>query len=214
LDCIGGMRSPWRSIRKLPCLAWAAKKVRDVLEKEFEIDGASVGVVDLLGKDVAKGSEEYQWLKAKARSLSIKLVKVLNGQPVEKEPRIGGAWNVELVNAFITASKDPEVDLVGWLRSGCPAGVAREITACGIFPATEEDSSAKSVGSWQLVDEEPASNYKSVEEAAELSGAEVDRLIEKGYAVKHDAGRTWWSPSAASWCPSWHASSRGGRMAP
>ena len=40
---------------------------------------------------------------------------------------------------------------------------------------------------WRLVDEEPSSNYKFVEEAVELSGAEVDRLIEKGYAVKYES---------------------------
>ena len=187
LDCIGGMRSPWRAVRRLPSLRWTAAKVRKVLEQEFEVDGSLVGVVDLLGKDVVKGSEEYEWLNAKAKILSDKLVKALDGPRMEKDSMIGGAWNVELVNAFITAAKDPEEDLVMWLRSGCPAGVARDINSCGIFPAAENDAAARVMDSRKLVEEEPLGKYKSVEDVAELSGAEVDRLVEKGYAVKYES---------------------------
>ena len=34
-ECIGGMRSPWKTVRKLPHLRVAARKVREVLEQEF-----------------------------------------------------------------------------------------------------------------------------------------------------------------------------------
>ena len=65
-------------------------------------------------------------------------------------------------------------------------GSPKEITSCGIFPATDTDDVSQ-LERWRLVDEEPSSNYKSVEEAVELSGAEVDRLIEKGHAVKYES---------------------------
>ena len=185
-ECIGGMRSPWKTVRKLPRLRVAARKVREVLEQEFAKDADLANVVDLLGKEVVAGSVSHEWVSAKASDLGQKLVRALGGRRIEKDPTIGGMWNVELVSAFIDAAGDPEGDLVEWLRTGCPAGVAKEITSCGIFPATEPDDVSQ-LERWRLVDEEPSSNYKSVEEAVELSGAEVDRLIEKGYAVKYES---------------------------
>jgi hypothetical protein len=188
IDCIGGMRSPWRAVRRLPRLAWAAAKCRKVIEQEFDIDSSMVNIVDWLGSEVSKGSEYHEWLIAKAKHLSGVIVKELDGKEMKKDLLIGGAWDVELVSAFVAAAKDPEQDLVKWLQSGCPAGVAREITASGIFPAADAGEAAKTWDDRKLIEDEPASNYKSVEDVAELSGAEVDRLIEKGYAVKYD---TW-----------------------
>ena len=162
-----------------------------------------------------KWSQEASRTNAKA--LGQKLVRALGGRRIEKDPAIGGVWNVELVSAFIDAAGDPEGDLVAWLRTGCPAGVAKEITSCGIFPATEPDDVSQ-LESWRLVDEEPSSNYKSVDEAVELSGAEVDKLIEKGYAVKYESwqdvidatgevlvsrGRHPESPQCAGSAPEW-----------
>ena len=188
VDCIGGMRSPWRAVRRLPRLAWAAAKIRKVIEQEIDADSAMIDIVDWLGTEVSRGCENHKWLNAKAKHLSGLIVKTLEGRELKKDPLIGGAWDVELVSAFVDAAKDPEQDLVKWLQSGCPAGVAREITASGIFPITEDGEAAKTLNDSKLVEDEPANNYRSVEEVAELSGAEIDRLIEKGYAVKYD---TW-----------------------
>ena len=122
--------------------------------------------MNLLGEEVVAGSVSHEWFSAKASDLGQKLVRALGGRRIEKDPAIGGVWNVELVSAFIDAAGDPEGDLVAWLRTGCPAGVAKEITSCGIFPATEPGDVSQ-LESWRLVDEEPSSNYKSVDEAVE-----------------------------------------------
>ena len=75
----------------------------------------------------------------------------------------------------VAARKVRVVDLLGKEVVEDRTGVAKEITSCGIFPATEPDDVSQ-LESWK----EASSNYKSVDEAVELSGAEVDRLIEKG----------------------------------
>ena len=95
-------------------------------------------------------------------------------------------WNVGLVEAFVTDANDPEVHVAAWLRDGCPAGVAHGIPHCGIFPTTSPKDRVGSSITEHLQEHEPSSNYASVSEEFELSGAEVDRLIEKGYAVKYD----------------------------
>ena len=107
---------------KLPRLRVAARKVREVLEQEFAKDADLANVVDLLGKEVVAGSVSHEWVSAKASDLGQKLVRALGGRRIEKDPTIGGMWNVELVSAFIDAAGDPESDLVAWLRTGCPAG--------------------------------------------------------------------------------------------
>ena len=108
------------------------------------------------------------------------------------------------MSTFIDAAGDPEGDHVAWLRTGCPVGVAKEIMSCGIFPATEPGD-VNQLESWRHVDEEPSINCKSVDEAVELSGAEVDRLIVKLYAVKYvrELGKTSsmpWEKCCGNWC--------------
>ena len=190
-DCIGGLRSPWKAVRKLPRLSKAAEVVRRALDREFTRDPKMVEVVDWLGQDVKEGSEERKWLDEKIDSLGEKLLASLGGSRGERDPRIGGSWNADLVGAFVARAADPEADLAVWLRSGCPAGVAKDITSCGIFPpAAASDGIPPRAEEEEMLTShvEPDGNYASVVMEAELSGAEVDRLITKGYAVRYD---TW-----------------------
>ena len=61
-DCIGGLRSPWKAVRRLPRLAVSAAKVRRYLIAQFEKDPSLIDVVGLLGKAVLDGSSEKRWL--------------------------------------------------------------------------------------------------------------------------------------------------------
>ena len=192
-DCIGGMRSPWKAVRRLPSLAAAGARVREALEAEVNADEGLIGIVDLLGKEVGEGSVERGWINGEARRLGGILLAALGdggaeAKKKEKGNKVGGPWNADLVEAFIDRAGDPEKDLVRWLREGCPAGVAKTISGCGIFPATDGDAAADSKEKGRVSAEEPAGNYASVEKEAELSGAEIDRLVAKGYAVRYE---TW-----------------------
>ena len=111
---------------------------------------------------------------------------MLGGTTKGKDSRINGAWNADLVEAFVGRAGDPETDLVSWLRGGCPAGVAKNITSCGIFPAVVAEQASMVEAGDRASADEPSGNYTSVESEAELSGAEADRLIAKGYAVKYE----------------------------
>ena len=125
-ECIGGLRSPWKTVRKLLRLRVAARKFREVLEHEFANDADLANVVDLLGKEVVAGSGSHEWISAKASDLGQRLVRTLGGRRIEKDPAIGGRWNVELVSAFIDAAAGPrrrprqvvEDRLPSWGRQG------------------------------------------------------------------------------------------------
>ena len=188
-DCIGGMRSPWKAVRKLPRVARTSAVVRGMLEDELDANPKLLEVVDLLGKDVDDSGGVRDWLVDNAQNLGKKLVEVLGGAHVSRDPRIGGVWNVDLVSAYMQAAADPERDLVGWLRFGCPAGVAKRITSSGIFPrATAKAGAAAATeeAAARVTQAEPDDNYASAIVEAELSGAEVDRLIAKGFAVWYE----------------------------
>ena len=88
-DCIGGLRSPWKAVRKFPQLARTAALVRGALEGEFAQDPRLVDVVDMLGKDVAEGSMERKWLDEKVAELGPKLVAALGGATKGKDSRRG-----------------------------------------------------------------------------------------------------------------------------
>jgi hypothetical protein len=140
----------------------------------------------LLGKAVVDGSSEKKWLDKEAQRLGADLAELLGGSGLAEKGRVNSVWNVGLVEAFVADANDPEVQLAAWLRDGCPAGVAHGIPHCGIFPTTSPKDRVGSSITEHLQEHEPSSNYASVSEEFELSGAEVDRLIEKGYAVKYD----------------------------
>ena len=110
-DCVGGLRSPWKAVRRFPQMARAAALVREVLEREFDQDPKLVNVVDLLGQDVAEGGVERKWLSRKVAELEAKLVVALGGATKRKDSRIKGAWNADLVEAFVSRAGDPETDL-------------------------------------------------------------------------------------------------------
>ena len=136
MECIGGLRSPWRAVRKLPELAAAGRVVREVLEQEVDNDPSLLDIVSLLGKEVGEGSVDRRWLEEQGERLGKVLVDRLGGkwESREQSSRVSTLWRIPLVEAFGKAARDPEKHLAGWLREGCPAGIAREIPGCGIFP--------------------------------------------------------------------------------
>ena len=90
--------------------------------------------------------------------------------------------NVQLWAAWIRATGDPERHVVDWARRGVPLGMERQIETCGIFPETIEEE----------VSDEPAHdfgnigdivNYTSFYEFVDASAAEINRLVDKGFAV-------------------------------
>eukprot|EP00971_Amphidinium_carterae_P334202 6469348-Amphidinium_carterae.1 len=90
--------------------------------------------------------------------------------------------DANVVAAFSALSRDPDSVLLDWLQVGCPVGVAQEIQVGNIFPITEKEPEIEEVEHKVSV-HTPEGNYKSVEEEPMLAGEEIDRLIEKGFAI-------------------------------
>eukprot|EP00971_Amphidinium_carterae_P290978 5778249-Amphidinium_carterae.1 len=90
--------------------------------------------------------------------------------------------NVVAALKFSAYAHDPDKVLVQWLQVGCPVGVAQDIKAGNVFPLTGKELDMDDVEQKVIV-QAPGGNYKSVEEEPTLAGQEIDRLVEKDFAV-------------------------------
>ena len=89
-------------------------------------------------------------------------------------------WQPHLVQAWVTAAGDVEVDVPRWLRHGTPMGIEVPIIPRGVFPeVTPEEATAdlESISARM----EPTSNYKSFDDARDVVEPELKRLRTAGY---------------------------------
>eukprot|EP00435_Cladocopium_sp_Y103_P002331 s6101_g1.t1 len=119
---------------------------------------------------------------------------------------------VDLLDALLSASSDPERDVQDWLREGFPLGIEKELKVNTVFPVTEEDTKAVELSrqfplltDWAEVD--PAENYKSFQEAGDDALEELERVATAGYATKCQSwAEVVQSTGEARPSPSWGAS--------
>ena len=70
VECIGGLRSPWRAVRRVPGLSVAGRRVvRSVLEEQCIVDPSLLMVVDFLGTDLTPEAAQEKWLADTAKYL-------------------------------------------------------------------------------------------------------------------------------------------------
>lgn len=85
-------------------------------------------------------------------------------------------------------ARDPDTELVNFIRCGAPLGMAVEIpTSQGIFPGagTEDDDEEKDGGvEFNVV--KGMLNYKSVTDQPDQAKIEIERNVEKGFVVRMD----------------------------
>lgn len=91
-------------------------------------------------------------------------------------------WRPGVVAAQTQASRDPEPQLVDWLREVAPIGVAREIKSMDVFPSCNVQDRSDPIE--VLSDRVKGANYQSFQDAKELAIPERNvRLV----AYLHDA---------------------------
>ena len=187
-ECIGGMRSPWRSVRRMPAARTVGARIKRTIEKYIDHHPDVVQILTRLGdKEFAAASKQSQmWLNEHVDNLRQQLVIELGGN-LDIQGADAGSWHAPLVLAHMHASGDPDQDLPRWVTEGAPVGVAKDITDGGIFPLAPTDARPFNEVSEILTLTEPISNYKSVEDAREIAAAEIDRAVKMGFAKHYDS---------------------------
>ena len=187
-ECIGGMRSPWRSVRRMPAARTVGARIKRTIEKYIDHHPDVVQILARLGdKEFAAANTQSQmWLNEHVGNLRQQLVIELGGI-LDIQGADAGSWHAPLVVAHMHASGDPDQDLPRWVTEGAPVGVAKDITDGGIFPLAPTDARPVNEVSEILTLTEPISNYKSVEDAREIAAAEIDRAVKMGFAKHYDS---------------------------
>ena len=184
--CAGGLRNPQLAKQRSVRLAKAALISKDILcdfihknpvYLKLADGGDAAAEVARLPLDELRGRLIEAWAEHTAKEDKTERVTY----PVCRADN-GSPWRAGVVDAWVAASGDPEVDLALWIRHGTPMGIARRIEARGVFPtvATSEPTREEADAIW--VQTSVGGNYKSFEDAGDLARAELQRTIDAGYA--------------------------------
>ena len=191
-ECVGGLRTPHRTVAKHGAMRSAGRAVRGALESFLE---RHPWVIDAMLDDGRSGWE-----------------RVCDGHIAELLDRVGGAlgtadtarsgrsqWRPGLVRAWCKVAEDPEEHFADWVGElGAPIGVKHAIPSSGIFPEVATNVGA-SDASAMFITHAPCSNYKSAEENAALVQAELERLEDLKYVKQW---KNLGSPGAVCRCDS------------
>ena len=182
LDCIGGMRTPWRTLRRCPVMRAAGEVLAEILDKVAQAEPSWLHLVDKLGSHdfAVRGSDSERSLQESVSRLQCAIKCGLSYSFTRNScPR--SLWQADIAEAWSLRAVDPDKEFIRWLSDGCPLGVASPILAGGVFP--HSNSSEQQPGPEDLLMlAEPGENYRSVNEAAAKAGAELDRAVGLGYA--------------------------------
>jgi hypothetical protein len=89
--------------------------------------------------------------------------------------------NVELLDHWRTASKDPDPEPVQWLKTGSPAGILIPVVDRGIFPTYDPTLDVVEIHPDELYTEHNFSNYAGIDGDPDID-KEVRRILDSKYA--------------------------------
>eukprot|EP00435_Cladocopium_sp_Y103_P016550 s3307_g4.t1 len=179
--CVGGMRNPSMSLARMNALKEAGGDVAR-LWLNFEKDFPQV-----LDTARAYGSDRCEIDEEALKEWNLRLGAMLTVQK-PSEVQLKGRFNftsplkANFWDAWQKFSKDPEVDLSNWIKFGAPLGMSEEIPRSrGIFPPVEDEEVGTELIS--LESQVNTRNYASVYEGEEAALGELQRLIERDFAM-------------------------------
>ena len=181
---MGGMRSPWKAVRLMSRLRETGRVLRGTIEEFIDANLEALEIMEHLGdKEYFEAGSPctLRWNELVA-ALRVKLRVVLKANP-DTKPARHSAWQADLVEAHAKLSGDPDIEFVGWCIHGAPVGVAEAIKSGGVFPSVGCLPPQDNAIELYFAPGEPLRNYLSVEEAKDVAGEEVGRVISKGYAT-------------------------------
>jgi len=189
-DCIGGLRNPNMAVARSKSLQSTGRRIRGILDKllqdELWLFEETTSVVDSIGKPGCQGFSTEAVLAART-ALTAEFGSTFPEVEVGNNRSL---FQSNLWEAMLADAGDPETEIVGWMRHGCPTGgVDSRIHSCGIFPLASGATSA--VESSKVFSKIMAStewdptlhtNYKSFDvEGGVHSNTEVARIKQRNF---------------------------------
>ena len=179
---LGGLRRVAAAVAKNPTARKIGARIRDLLIKELQADEQLFrDCTEAIGSESADaGPPEH-----KLRRLRRLFGEVVGADQVE--PFDPDEYNCSvaggLIEAWTSASGDPDTEAASWPRVGAPAGILVHPSDAGIFPPAKEDALQLDPLTTEFDAPETRSSYPSVE-VCPYAQAEVDRLVDLGYLTR------------------------------
>ena len=92
--------------------------------------------------------------------------------------------DADLWEAWMLEAKDPDRDIPDFMRQGVPMGMEVKIPPSNVFPAVVEDGERTDEPAEEFEQLRWTRNYSSVREQQGEANIEIQRYIERGYAVR------------------------------
>ena len=180
-NAVGGMRNPKRAVKRINGLLEVGADLREdwrSLVEDFP------GVMETAKKYGTKKCEIIpealmEWKKHLNEYLEVEEVM---GVMVKENWEFRSPLDANLWDAWHKTTNDPENCIGLWAREGAPLGMEVPIPTCGIFPAVEIDE-ADYEDLPELENIQAKRNYASMYEMEEEASVEINRYVEKGFAV-------------------------------
>ena len=178
---LGGMRNPLAAVRKTSRLEEAGRDVFRLWSNFVRDWPDALQVAKDYGSDHCGIDSK---LKEKWSEQLGKLLKVEKPAVVLKSPlAFTSPLNAEFWKAWQAYAKDPEEHVHQWAVHGVPLGMEEVIPGSnGVFPPVFEDPNEPMVAP-ELNSQWDTRNYKSMYEDKEPAKKELQRLVDKGFAV-------------------------------
>ena len=179
-DALGGMRDPRKAVDRLTQVRRTGEGIAELWKDFVKEYPEALVTAQLYGSPVCKPIEEVT--KAWRKELSSFLEeKPAEGVAVRENWEFVSPLQSGLWDAWQQKSGDPEKYIGTWAREGCPMGMEREIPTCGIFPEVDESESMEEIPEVTAIEQK--SNYKSMLESKADAEQEIQRYVDKGFAI-------------------------------
>ena len=184
--CLGGMRNPLGAVKRLWKVKNMGKKLRVAWENFVKDRPRALS----LGENY--GSAEAQFDETIAMEWQLKVssllgVTVRDGITLRDKLMFKSPLSVDLWRAWFRETGDPDFHVAEWAEQGVPLGMNMPIPPSnGVFPATGEITPELMEEGPEIEMQSHVTNYKSFVEAPEDAGIEVQRYVEKGFAILMD----------------------------
>ena len=168
-DAIGGLRYPQEACERFKGLGTVGIAVRKLMIGVVDEDIYARCLAAIGSSDKEAGPTEEQIKRGQRALRDFFKIPALSVDGLQQAD-IPTPLQHDILEAWSTAARDPEVHVCSWLKEGAPAGLRMPIPTCGIFPQQSLDH--ESIDNLELHSEDSDFvNYSGIEDdeaAAEL----------------------------------------------
>ena len=179
---VGGMRNPLKAVLRMGALAEAGQDVARLWRAFAKRYPSVLDTAAHYGTDRCHLDET---LAAEWKSQLGKLIKAAKPPAIKLKGKFHfeSPLDAEMWEAWTKFAKDPDTHVPRWIRTGAPLGMSAEIPSSnGVFPPIDHDE-AKAEAAPDLESQLDRKNYKSVYEDEAGAREELQRLVDKNFAV-------------------------------